>query len=207
MTSAGLFLRILPINLLANSDPVSMKFCSHCGHALTIGIPPLDNMPRHICPNCHMIHYENPKIVVCSIPTWETENETSILLCRRAITPRHGFWTLPGGFMENDETTEQAARRETKEEAGADVRISNLFSLMNLPVYHQVHLFYLAQLENTNFAPGEESLETRLFTEKEIPWDQLAFSTIKYVLKFYFEDRKKIQNGGNFGFHTLDLTK
>ena len=109
--------------------------------------------------------------------------------------------------MENDETTEQAARRETKEEAGADVRISNLFSLMNLLVYHQVHLFYLAQLENTNFAPGEESLETRLFTEKEIPWDQLAFSTIKYALKLYFEDRKKIQNGGNFGFHTLDLTK
>ena len=139
---------------------MSMKFCSHCGHPLIVGIPPLDNMPRHICPNCHMIHYENPKIVVCSIPTWETEKGTSILLCRRAITPRHGFWTLPGGFMENDETTEQAARRETKEEAGADVTISNLFSLMNLPVYHQVHLFYLAHLENTNFAPGEESLET-----------------------------------------------
>lgn len=154
-----------------------------------------------------MIHYENPKIVVCSIPTWETEKETSILLCRRAITPRQGFWTLPGGFMENNETTEQAARRETLEEAGATVRISGLFSLMNLPVYHQVHLFYLAQLENTNFSPGEESLETRLFTKNEIPWNELAFSTIKYALKFYFEDKEKIQNGGTFGFHSLDLSK
>ena len=121
---------------------MSMKFCSHCGHPLIVGIPPLDNMPRHICPNCHMIHYENPKIVVCSIPTWETEKGTSILLCRRAITPRHGFWTLPGGFMENDETTEQAARRETKEEAGADVTISNLFSLMNMPVYSPENLYH-----------------------------------------------------------------
>ena len=109
--------------------------------------------------------------------------------------------------MENDETTEQAAKRETKEEAGAEVKISTLFSLMNLPAYHQVHLFYLAQLENTDFSPGEESLETRLFTENEIPWNQLAFSTIKYALKFYFEDKKKIRNGGDFGFHTLDLTK
>lgn len=109
--------------------------------------------------------------------------------------------------MENDETTEQAAVRETQEEAGVNVKISKLFSLMNLPVYHQVHLFYLAQLENTEFSPGEETLETRLFRESEIPWDNLAFSTIKYALEFYLEDRKNIINGGHFGFHTLDLTK
>lgn len=185
-----------------------MKFCSQCGHPVIIDIPPLDNMPRHVCPSCKTIHYENPKIVVCSIPAWESKShETSILLCRRAIAPRHGFWTLPGGFMENDETTEQAAARETREEAGANVKISKLFSLMNLPVYHQVHLFYLAQLENTEFSPGEETLETRLFRESEIPWDNLAFSTIKYALKFYLDDRKKILNGGHFGFHTLDLPK
>ena len=184
-----------------------MKFCSQCGHPLIVDIPPLDTLPRHICPSCHTIHYENPKIVVCSIPTWETRQDTAILLCRRASAPRHGFWTLPGGFMENDETTEQAARRETKEEAGADVKVSTLFSLMNLPTYHQVHLFYLAELENTDFSPGEETLETKLFKENEIPWNQLAFSTIKYALEFFFEDRKKMGNGGRFGFHTLDLTK
>ena len=109
--------------------------------------------------------------------------------------------------MENDETTEQAAQRETKEEAGADVKVSTLFSLMNLPAYHQVHLFYLAELENTDFSPGEETLETKLFRENEIPWNDLAFSTIKYALEFFFEDRKKIAAGGRFGFHTLDLTK
>ena len=185
-----------------------MKFCSQCGHPVIIDIPPLDNMPRHVCPNCKTVHYENPKIVVCSIPSWESKsNETSILLCRRAIAPRHGFWTLPGGFMENDEPPEQAAARATQEEAGANVKISKLFSLMNLPVYHQVHLFYLAQLENREFSPGEETLETRLFRESEIPWDNLAFSTIKYALKFYLEDRKKILKGGHFGFHTLDLPK
>lgn len=185
-----------------------MNFCSNCGKPLVREIPPLDNRLRDVCHACGMIHYENPKIVVCTIPAIETARGTEILLCRRGIAPRDNYWTLPGGFMENDETTEQAAVRETEEEASASVTVKRLFALMNLAVYQQVHLFYLADMDNAQFSPGEESREVRLFTEDEIPWDRLAFSTITHALRFFFADKKRIaREGGDFGMHAIDLSR
>ena len=130
-----------------------------------------------------------------------------MLLCRRAIEPRYGYWTLPAGFMENEETTEQAAVRETEEEAGANVELGNLFTLLNVAHVHQVHLFYLARLRDLDFAPGIESLEVKLFTEAEIPWDELAFPTIRSTLELFFADRIKVREGGSYGFHSRDIVR
>lgn len=184
-----------------------MKFCSECAHPLNLLIPPDDNRPRYVCPNCGAIHYQNPKMVIGSIPVWESGGETSVLLCKRAIEPRHGYWTLPAGFMENDETTAEAAIRETEEEAGARILLQPLFSLINVPHVQQVHLFYRAQLLDLDYAAGTESLEVKLFTEAQIPWDDLAFQTVAHTLKFFFADLKKTREGGSYGFHTHDITK
>ncbi|MEA5098474.1 MAG: NUDIX hydrolase [Burkholderiaceae bacterium] len=183
-----------------------MKFCSQCAHPVTLDIPPDDHLPRHICPNCGTIHYQNPKLVVCSIPVWETDGETKIMLCRRAIEPRSGLWTLPGGFMENDETTVDAARRETVEEAGARIDVEQrLFSLINLPPIHQVHLFYRAKLLDLDFKPGAESLEVKLFSETDMPWSDLAFRSVRSALEFFFADLTQVRRGGAFGFHPHDI--
>lgn len=182
-----------------------MKFCSQCAHPVIFDIPPDDNLPRHICPGCKAIHYKNPKIVVCTIPFWKKDKDISILLCRRAIEPRSGFWTLPGGFMENNETTREAALRETQEEAGAHVIVHDLFSLMSLPTVHQVHLFYLAELCDLSFAPGLETLETHMFAQKDIPWSEIAFASTKRAIELFFTDPDKQINGGS-KMHTLDLT-
>lgn len=184
-----------------------MKFCSECANPLALLTPPDDNRPRHVCQHCGTIHYQNPKMVIGSIPVWESDGETSVLLCKRAIEPRHGYWTLPAGFMENGETTTEAAIRETEEEAGAHIRLQPLFSLMNVPHVQQVHMFYRAQLLDLDYAAGVESLEVRLFTEAEIPWDDLAFQTVAHTLKFFFADLKKIREGGDYGFHTHDIIK
>lgn len=182
-----------------------MKFCSQCAHPVVLGVPPDDNLPRHICHGCGTIHYDNPKIVVCTIPVWQQGGETRVLLCKRAIEPRHGYWTLPGGFMENKESTSQAALRETAEEAGAQIELHDLHSLINLPTAHQVHLFYRASILDLDFKPGAETIENRLFLRQEIPWRQLAFSTVKYALELFFEDEEKVALGGNYGFHTADI--
>ncbi|BAL25567.1 NUDIX hydrolase [Azoarcus sp. KH32C] len=171
-----------------------MKFCSNCGAPVTLRIPPGDTLPRHVCTNCGSIHYQNPKIVVGAVPEWEDR----ILLCRRAIEPRHGFWTLPAGFMENAETTAEGAARETLEEACARVEVGDMFTLINVPHISQVHIVYRARLLDLDFRPGEESLDVALFEEKDIPWDDIAFRTISMTLRHYFEDRRK----GSFGFHT-----
>lgn len=184
-----------------------MKFCSECAHPVALAIPEGDNRPRYVCPNCHAIHYQNPKLVVGSIPVWEQDGKLQILLCKRAIEPRYGYWTLPAGFMENEETTEQAAVRETEEEAGADVELGKLFTLLNVAHVHQVHLFYLARLRNLDFAPGEESLEVQLFTQDEIPWDELAFPTVRSTLELFFADRVKVREGGSYGFHSRDIVR
>lgn len=155
-------------------------------------------MPRHICQRCGTIHYLNPKLVVGCIAEWGEK----ILLCRRAIEPRHGLWTLPAGFMENSETTAQAATRETLEEACAKVEIDQLFSLVNIPHINQVHLFYRARMINAEFSAGIESLETALFSEADIPWHKLAFRSVTLCLKAYFDDRAK----GHFSFHEDDLS-
>jgi len=174
-----------------------MNYCSQCGARLEFRIPPRDSLPRYVCPACATIHYLNPKLVVGSIVEWQG----NILLCRRAIEPRYGFWTLPAGFMENGESTTQAALRETAEEACARIEIDELFALINLPYIDQVHLFYRGRLLDTDFAAGTESLEAALFSEADIPWDELAFRSVSLCLKAYFSDRRK----GSFTFHEEDL--
>lgn len=174
-----------------------MNFCNHCGNRVELRTPDGDHLPRHVCPACGTIHYQNPKMVVGCIPEWEDK----VLLCRRAIEPRYGLWTLPAGFMENGETTAEGAARETWEEAGARIRIGGLYTLFNLPHINQVYLMFRATLLDLDFAPGIESLETRLFTEAEIPWDELAFKTVHATLKQYFEDRRN----GDFDFHFGDI--
>ena len=184
-----------------------MKFCSECAHPVALAIPEGDNRPRYVCKHCDAIHYQNPKLVIGSIPVWEQDGELKVLLCKRAIEPRHGYWTLPAGFMENAETTAEAALRETEEEAGANIQIGELFSLLNVAHVHQVHLFYLARLLDLDFAPGVESLDVRLFAEREIPWDDLAFPTIRTTLELFFADRARMRDGGRYGFHSRDIVR
>jgi ADP-ribose pyrophosphatase YjhB (NUDIX family) len=185
-----------------------MKFCSECAQPVSLLIPPDDNRPRYVCNECGVIHYQNPKMVIGSIPVWQRDGDTQVLLCRRAIEPRLGYWTLPAGFMENNETTSDAASRETMEEAGARIEMHELFSLLNVPHVHQVHMFYRATLLDLNFAPGIESLEVKLFSEADIPWEEIAFPTVAHTLKFFFSDLEKIKNGAAaFGFHAHDIMK
>ncbi len=185
-----------------------MKFCSECAHPVVLLIPPDDNRLRYVCNHCGTIHYQNPKMVIGSIPVWQHQGQVRVLLCRRAIEPRYGFWTLPAGFMENDETTSDAAARETLEEAGARIELHGLFSLLNVPRVHQVHMFYRATLLDLDYAAGTESLEVRLFTEEEIPWHEIAFPTVGHTLKFFFSDLARIQrDGGTFGLHTEDILR
>lgn len=166
-----------------------MKFCTHCGQAVVLQIPELDNRERHVCSgsDCGIIHYQNPKIIAgCLI----TQNE-QVLLCRRAIAPRLGYWTLPAGFMEEDETTQEAAERETWEEANARVRVGELYAFFNLTHINQVYLFFRGELIEPGFAAGKESLEVKLFSREEIPWDELAFAVIRKTLEFHFADRER----------------
>lgn len=170
-----------------------MNFCSHCGASLSFRIPPGDSLPRFICDQCGTIHYQNPRMVIGCIPEWEDK----ILLCRRAIEPRHGFWTLPAGFMENGETTAEAAARETLEEASARVEIGAAFSMFSLPHINQVHLLFRARLLDLDYAAGSESLEVELFREADISWDTLAFSSVRTTLRHFYADR----HTGNYAFH------
>ena len=175
-----------------------MKFCSECGAPVELSLPQDDHRERHVCTVCNTIHYLNPKLIVGAIPEWR---DGRILLCRRAIEPRHGLWTLPAGFMENGETTAQAAARETLEEANARIDVLDLYAMYNLPYINQVQLLYRATLLDPDFFPGVESLEVELFAENEIPWDTLAFRPIRYTLENYFADRKR----GKFTFRNSDL--
>jgi ADP-ribose pyrophosphatase YjhB (NUDIX family) len=184
------------------------KFCSACGATVQYEIPQGDNRLRAVCTACKTIHYQNPKVVVGSVPVWDDKNNASVsktgpkvLLCKRAIEPRYGFWTLPAGFMENAETTAQGAMRETLEEAGANIELGPLFSVVDVAHVNQVHLFYRAKLIDLEFAPGEESLEVQLFSEDQIPWDQLAFQTVATTLRRFFEDSKT----GQFSVHSKTL--
>lgn len=174
-----------------------MKFCSQCGAPVALAIPEGDVLPRHVCARCGEIHYQNPKMVVGCIAEWQGR----ILLCRRAIEPRNGLWTLPAGFMENNETTAQAAARETLEEACAEVAIDDLFALVNVPHIHQVHLFYRGMMTDGRHEAGIESLETALFAEDEIPWDEMAFRSSTFALRAWLDDRRT----GHFRVHSTDL--
>ena len=175
-----------------------IKHCRQCGNAVEQRIPDDgDTKPRAVCPACHTIHYINPLNVVGTIPVWGDK----VLLCKRNIEPRKGRWTLPAGFMELGETTAEGAARETVEEAGAQFEMHALFSLINVARVGQVHLFYRATLLSPEFAPGTETQEAVLFDEADIPWDEIAFRTVKETLEHFFADRR----AGHFGFHTLDI--
>lgn len=173
-----------------------MKFCSSCGSIGSHIIPDGDNRARFVCNSCHQIHYQNPRIITGCLPIWSPENgsqdtrEHTILLCKRAIEPRKGWWTLPAGFLENSETTAQGAERETQEEAHASVDIHSLYTVFSLPHISQVYMFFRASLNDLNFKPGSESLDVRLFNAAEIPWDDLAFPVITATLKHYLADRE-----------------
>ncbi|MFZ1642057.1 MAG: NUDIX hydrolase [Candidatus Contendobacter sp.] len=176
-----------------------MKFCSQCGASVTLRVPAGDSMPRHVCDACDTIHYQNPKIVAGCIPEWQGR----VLLCRRAIEPRHGLWTLPAGFMENGESAVAAAVREALEEANAVVENPALYGLYSLLHVSQVYLMFRGRLRDGAASPGAESLEVRLFAEEEIPWEQLAFTVVRETLRQYFAERST----GAFGLHVGDIVR
>jgi ADP-ribose pyrophosphatase YjhB (NUDIX family) len=181
--------------LLSARDPI--RFCRACGTAVAYRIPPDDNRERAVCPACGTVHYENPLNVVGTVPTWGEQ----VLLCRRAIEPRRGLWTLPAGFLELGETSGQGALRETMEEAGAQVQLGPLFTVLDVVRVGQIHLFYRATMTSPDLDPGPESLEARLFDEADVPWDELAFRTVRETLRLFFADRRR----GEFVVHTADI--
>ena len=179
---------------------VAMNFCSHCGSAaIELRVPDGDNLPRFVCAACGTIHYLNPKIVVGCLPEWEGK----VLLCKRAIEPRRGLWTLPAGFLENGETLLAGALRETEEEARARVEPLDLYTVISLPQINQVYMMFRARLLDLDFGPGSESLEVKLVDEADIPWESLAFRTITRTLRNYFLDRKQ----GAFPVHVSSLER
>jgi ADP-ribose pyrophosphatase YjhB (NUDIX family) len=179
------------------SSPI--KHCRNCGVAVVQRIPDDgDTRERAVCPACNTIHYQNPLNVVGTVPYWGDK----VLLCKRNIEPRKGKWTLPAGFLELGETTAQGAARETDEEAGARIELEGLFTVISVARVGQVHLFYRARLLSDQFAPGTETMEAQLYAEDDIPWDEIAFRTVKETLERFFADRRS----GRFQVHDLDLT-
>jgi ADP-ribose pyrophosphatase YjhB (NUDIX family) len=176
-----------------------MNFCSNCGQPLTYLKPPGDDRSRYCCETCGVVHYQNPLMVVGCIP----EMEHKILLCRRAIAPCYGKWTLPAGYLENGETVADGAKREAFEEACARVEILAPYALYNICYVNQLYLMFRARLENDNFRAGSESLVVRLFSEDDIPWDEIAFRVIKETLEKYFTDRRT----GRFPFYVGNISK
>lgn len=170
-----------------------INFCCVCAAPVVLKVPAGDSLPRHVCDACGAIHYRNPRLVVGTLPVWEDR----VLLCRRAIEPRRGCWTLPAGFMENRESVAAAAERETREEACARIDLDDLYTVISVPHISQVHVIYRARLRDLDFAPGDESLEVALFSEADIPWKEIAFRTVAMTLRHYFADRA----AGSFGLH------
>lgn len=164
-----------------------MKFCSDCGGAIELRVPEGDDRDRYVCGDCDFIHYVNPRVIVGCLPVYEDK----VLLCKRAIEPRYGYWTLPAGFMENEETTHEGAARETWEEARARVSNQHLYRVFDVPYISQVYMFYRCTLDDGLFGVGPESLETALYTEQEVPWDDIAFPVVRQTLKSYFDDRRR----------------
>ena len=179
------------------SSTPRIKHCRACGTPVEYRVPVDDNRERAVCPACHEIHYQNPCNVVGTVPQWQDK----VLLCRRNIEPRRGLWTLPAGFMELGETTAEGALRETIEEAGASIEMLPLYTVLNVVRAGQVHLFYRAELRNLTFDPGPETIEVALFGEADLPWDELAFRTVRVTLEHYFADRRS----GRFDVHHGDI--
>lgn len=164
-----------------------IDFCQLCGQPTRQEVPADDNRCRAVCSGCHFVHYQNPLNVVGTLPVWNDQ----VLLCKRNIEPRLGYWTLPAGFMELGESTEQGAIRETIEEAGAHIELQGLFTLLNVVRVGQLHLYYRARLLSCEFAPGPETQEARLFSEHEVPWEDLAFATVQTTLTHFFSQRRE----------------
>ena len=182
-----------------------MNFCNNCGQKVVHLIPENDNRPRYVCNDCETIHYENPNIVAGVLPLIiDSDGTEKVLMCRRAIEPRYGLWTLPAGFMENGETVEQAAIRESVEEANLILGSIDLYVVMSMPQISQVYMMYVGDADN-QFSPGIESLETKLFSESEIPWSEIAFPVVTKTLERYFTDRKNISRSSSakFPLHSL----
>ncbi|MCL2298441.1 MAG: NUDIX hydrolase [Proteobacteria bacterium] len=176
---------------------MAINFCSQCGAASPeFRIPEGDLKPRHVCRQCGHIHYLNPKVVVGTLPRWKDQ----VLLCRRAIEPRYGLWTLPAGFLEIGESIDEGARRETLEEANAAVVLDRLYTVITVPRIGQLHLMFLADLPHPEFFAGEETLEARLFDEANIPWETIAFRTVSRTLRCFFWDRQHIRRKAWDGF-------
>jgi ADP-ribose pyrophosphatase YjhB (NUDIX family) len=178
-------------------DARRIQHCRRCGAPTAYRVPADDNRERAVCGACGEIHYENPINVVGTVPVWRDQ----VLLCRRNIEPRYGLWTLPAGFLELGETSAEGALRETEEEAGAEVELDGLFTVLNVVRAGQIHLFYRARMLGTALAPGPETIEARLFREDEVPWDQIAFRTVRQTLAHFFEDRRV----GRFAVHVGDI--
>ncbi|MFT7110030.1 MAG: ADP-ribose pyrophosphatase YjhB (NUDIX family) [Psychrobacter glaciei] len=175
-----------------------MKFCSDCGHPVKYSIPEGDNLKRAVCTQCSTIHYQNPRIIAGTLPVYENK----ILLCKRAIEPRLGYWTLPAGFMEEQESLEQGAVRETLEEAGIVVECGTLLTSVSVPFISQVHIFFLAKMTSPEHASQTtESLEVKLFDFDQIPWDQIAFPTVKKTIKHFLDDH----NNGELKTRIFDI--
>lgn len=163
-------------------------FCRSCGHAMERRIPEMEDRERAVCPRCGFVDYVNPINVVGTVPVWE---DRQVLLCLRNIEPRKGLWTLPAGFLEAGELTADGAVRETTEEAGAHIELGRLFSVLDVPYAQQVHLYWLATMTHTHLDPGPETIEARLFDFADIPWDQLAFLTVRRTLELFLADRER----------------
>lgn len=174
-----------------------MKYCSACGEPVVYRVPPGDSRERYMCEHCTTVHYQNPRVVTGCLVTWDDQ----VLLCKRAIAPRRGFWTLPAGFLENGETAEDGALRETWEEARAKVELDDLYTLFSLPHISQIYMFYRARLTTPEFAAGEETTDIGLYREDDIPWDELAFPVVRETLQHYFHDR----GHGRFPVRTRSL--
>ena len=180
-----------------------MPYCLQCGHLAETKIPPMDSRPRIVCPSCGYIHYENPKVINGCLLI----HEDRVLLCRRAIEPRHGYWTLPAGFMELGETMKDGGNRECFEEAEAIGSALELYCLYDIPDIGQIHVMFIGSLKDGKFGVGIESLECALFAEEDIPWEDLAFQNVIETLQHYFADRKAGATLGNFPIHQQVIVK
>ena len=179
-----------------------MKFCSQCAGSVTQRIPSGDNRQRYICNDCNFVHYQNPNVVVGTIPLYvDEQGEVKILLCRRNIEPRHGFWTLPAGFLENDETSSEGAQRETIEESCANIDNLSIYRVFNVAHANQIHMFFRADMMDASFSTTSESSDVRLFGFDDIPWGELAFPTVHKALVDFVADH----SGGDFAIEMIDI--
>lgn len=195
--------KIRAYTIFIKNKAVDMRYCLECGHEAEYKVPEMDNMPRLVCPNCGYIHYENPKVICGTLVV----HESKVLLCRRAIEPRYGYWTVPAGFMENGETIAEGAARESFEEAEASVLDPHLYCIYDIPDIGQIYILYLATLKDGAFGSGVESLECALFDEADVPWDDIAFEAVSRTLKRYFADRKAHNSHSDFPVHQDLISK